>query len=567
MKSNVSLFALKDKQYYKNTPYFKTNIEINNGINSTITIGLVVNSLTGQVNLTKLFQELQNGVKNKKKNFMDWRYLLETMKYTDCYSLMKYGHVHYYYDGKPIYDLSVKKNTDDTDDNSDNNDEVVELSLNNIKDLRIRAELTNKGKVVKTSLITEAKEIFGEIYNKYPNECKGQYGDYHLINRMMNYISFNYEVINNEFIAFILPLLSSDNTNMIKEMSSPEIQINALLDENIPDESDIKKNILNEDEELIEIMKIDNSKKGKLAEKWTENYMKQWIPDIKSCADTKESCDLYSESLGIRVEVKCRNESEKIRNGLNKFHRDVKIHENDTKLFIYLDLCKTSTIDTRIEISPLRLYLNGSDLNEKMMKFIVSTCKSYNKMNYSEYTGEIDSNIVLKSARKNIEEGFKQLRDLYIVKTEELINEILTKNEQMNESGDGKATNEIKINADEPTNEIKKNDIAKNENSIIPTNNEEIKRIKMIPGVDINRLMKHALGVKEFIEANKDKFVIGYYVSKSYDFYLNWCKTNLRQTLLRREFDTVMKNLCINKRISTDPYTGERTNLHYWIVK
>ena len=70
MNGNTSLFAMKNKQFFVNTPYFKVDIDINNNINSTITVGLVVNSLTGQVNLTKLFLDLQNGANNNKKNLI-----------------------------------------------------------------------------------------------------------------------------------------------------------------------------------------------------------------------------------------------------------------------------------------------------------------------------------------------------------------------------------------------------------------------------------------------------------------------------------------------------------------
>lgn len=540
MNSESSLFVMKDKQFFDNTPYFKVNIEINNNINSAITVGLVVNSLTGQVNLTRLFQDLQNGVSNTRKNFADWRYLMETMKYVDCYSLMRYGHVHYYYENEPIYDLSTRDEADEDDDRP---------SLNNIKNLKIKSELINKGRVVKTTLITEAPEIFGEVYNKYPNECKGQYGDYHLITKMMSYVSFNYEIINNDFVAFIIPVLSNDESNMIKEMNKPEDKIKIALDETIPEESIVKKTIF-DDEELSSIITVGNSTKGKMAERWTEKYMKKWIPDITSCADTPESCDLYSDMLKLRIEIKCRTDYEKTKNGIDKFHRDVKVHEKDTNMFIYLDLCRTSHVETRIEINPLRLYLNGNDLNEKMMSFIKLTCEHYNKNIISEYSGEIRSNILLKSARKEFEEGLKELRREYVPKVEDLINEIMT---SINKA---KIVNEIKSEIpDEKMDEQTK---------IIE---EKEKEIKMTPGINKARLEKYANTVKDFVEANKDKFIIGYYVTKSYNLYLDWCKTNLRQTLLKKEFDTVMKNLCDNRRLPTDPYENIKNNLHYWVMK
>lgn len=543
MNSESSLFVMKDKQFFDNTPYFKVNIEINNNINSTITVGLVVNSLTGQVNLTKLFQDLQNGVRNAKKNFKDWKCLIDMMKYVDCYSLMKYGHFHYYYENEPIYVLN-------TDEDEDGDNEPP--SLDNIKNLKIKSDLTNKGKIVKTTLITEAPEIFGEIYNGFPNECKGQYGDYHLITKMMSYISFNYEIINNDFVAFILPILSNDKSNMIKEMNKPEDKIMIALDESIPDESIIKKTIF-DDEELSNIMKINNSTKGKLAERWTEKYMKKWIPDITSCADIPESCDLYSDVLKMRVEIKCRNDYEKTKTGMDKFHRDVKVHEKDTNMFIYLDLCRNSHVISHFEINPLRLYLNGEDLNEKMMNFIKSTCENYNKNIISEYSGEIRSNILLKSARKEFEEGMKELRKEYVPKVEDFINEIM--------ATINKAKQETKTEND--AHEERDGD-GDDESKIIK---EKEMEIKMTPGISKTRLEKYANTVKDFVEANKDKFGVGYYVSKSYNLYLDWCKVNLRQTLLRKEFDLIMKNLCDNRRISTDPYENVRNNLHYWVMK
>lgn len=505
MNGNTSLFAMKNKQFFVNTPYFKVDIDINNNINSTITVGLVVNSLTGQVNLTKLFLELQNGVNNNKKNFMDWRYLMDTMKYVDCYSLMKYGHVHYYYENKPIYDIK----------------DVSEMI--NSKQLKILPELTNKGKVVKTSLISEAEEIYGEIYNGYPNECKGQYGDYHLITKMMSYISINYEIINNEFVSFIIPVLSDKSSTMIEEINRQENKIMIALDNGIPENSIIKKNIF-DDKNLSEILSINNSTKGKLAENWTLNYMKKWFPDIKSCADIPESCDLISDSAGIRVEVKCRYDSEKRKNGICKFHRDVNKHENDTKLFIYLDLCRTSLIKTHIEINPLRLYINGNDLSDDLMNFVSETCLNLNNLHVAEYSGNINSNILVKSTKQMFDEMLAELKNQFKPTLETLINEYVSSS-----------------NGEETSSE----NLVKNK----------------------TRVEKYMNTVKEFVCDNIDKFNTGYYVTKSYDLYVNWCRENKKQNIMKKEFNTIMKTLCENRRILTDPYTNTKNNLHYWIAK
>lgn len=125
--------------------------------------------------------------------------------------------------------------------------------------------------------------------------------------------------------------------------------------------------------------------KGRLAEHTLMKYMQNWIPDMKSCAADVNACDLYSDSMKIRVEIKncvCSDRSLHDHQ-INQFNRDIFVHANDTNLAIFINIAPNSTTVTHIEDNPLRLFINGQDMHAKMMEFICATAKHANQMTYT----------------------------------------------------------------------------------------------------------------------------------------------------------------------------------------
>lgn len=545
--ADSSLFSTEKREFFHGTPYFLTEIRINT-LKQTIPVKLIVNSLTGQVNLNKLFQDLQDGANAHYKYFIDFKYLRGVMAYTDAYSLLRYGHVHYTYNGKNIYGIT--------------DDEFIRTNQTNLK---IHPDLLNKGKVVKASLLQEAPEVFGEQYNGMPNDCKGLYGDYHLISKMMSYISPIYEVINNEFIAYVLPILSTKNETLITTLQDPshelisktnrfqtvktglkeiisdtkekdvdidDIDFNG-LDDLIIDFGDAQtcdsKRVFTSktatappwkvDKTLLDIMKIDNTSKGVLAEQWTLEYFKNYIPDIESCSHKPESCDLISNSLKLRIEIKCHNTVESAKSGINKFHRDCHVNMNNTNLFVYLDISPISTIITHFEINPLRFYINGKDLNKYITQLMVYTAKTYNTTHIIEDVTDISSNLLLKDTRILFREALQ--KELPI-----LLQEF-----------------SIPIFQDEPP--------------------ENIERIKG----RLSRMKEHENTIKRFFDAEHDRFVVGYYKSKTYLLYKDWCKQNSIQHLRYEEFNSLFKSYCVDVRITPDPINPSDTQKHrFWRI-
>lgn len=137
---------------------------------------------------------------------------------------------------------------------------------------------------------------------------------------------------------------------------------------------------------LKNIISAKSGNKGQLAEEYMLQYMKNWIPDIVSVADIPNSCDFWSESLKLRVELKCISQAEKgvWKSCICQFNRDAYVHAHDTHLFVFMNVgFDDSVIKTHIEDNPTRLFISGKDMNDHMMDFIVETATSIGKIVYT----------------------------------------------------------------------------------------------------------------------------------------------------------------------------------------
>ena len=416
------------------------------------------------------------------------------MKYIDYYSLINYGHVHFMYMGKHIY------NTDE------------DLFNVNWKKLNVLDCLTNKGKIMKTSIITENPEIFGETYNGAPNELKGQYGDFHLITKIMNYISPFYEIINNDFIAYMIPYLNEENKTLLDFTTNNVSNDLKLLINN--DKTDIMEN-----ENLKKILLDDKTThKGKLAEQFIKDYLKKYIPDIKDVSNIPRNMDLYSDELNIRFEIKCHINNEKQSVDINKFNRDCYVNKDNTLLFVYLDLTKDSSLKTHLRAFPLRLFVNGYDFNEDMIDFIINSANNINRYDIIENKTNLTSHLIIKDTRTMFQEMLNDFKK-----------------------------------------EIEENYVFMERQKNIPLKNNTIE----VP----DRVEHCSKFVKNFLDDNRILYQKGYYAKKSYELYLSWCKENKVQPLLYKEFNKEMKKYCNNVRILKDIITGVNNRLHYYVLK
>lgn len=502
MNCQQALFASSNKKFYEGTPYFSIEIMFDMDLFHHNKLMIVINKETGQINLSQAFRNLQEmtGIQLSKnsRNFIDWKYLLETTKYIDAYSVLHYGHPHFTYQGKHIY-------------NTDGDITTV------VKKTTFKPELVTKGKIASVSVIDEAPEIFGETYNGYPNECKGQYGDFHLLILMMDYLSPKFQIIHNEFSAYMLPLLSNQGETFMSVMQKGASN---LILKNTDIET-IQSSSALKDTELHEIMKNPTTHKGKLAERFVMNKLKPFIDDIEDCSSIKKAMDLYSKSLSTRFEIKCHSATTKKTEGLNKFHRDCHEHELDTNWFVYIDFSEKSDIKTHIEINPCRMYINGDDFDERTIEFMKTTIINSNMVRITGNATRVDSNLIINDTRTVIQETMKGL-----LKTE-LIKQI----------------KDLVIDAPETFEEYY------NENEI---------REKQLENMRIE--------VKSFLDDNNE-FKTGYYAAKSYDKYQKWAVNKQRPCLPTREFNKIMAEFCEKKRIVNDLYTGENNRLFYWILK
>ena len=504
MESEKSLFISRDRKFYEGTPYFSTAIQINIP-SGAIPVTVVVNANTGHVNLTKLFQDLQNGVRANQKAFADFRYLKSVLMYIDTYSLLKYGHVHYTYNGHNIY-------------NTRNDDDILRSDHTA---LSLHSDLMNKGKVVKSSLVQEVtNEIYSEKYNGRHNDCKGQYGDYHLIAKMMNYISPVYEIVNNAFIAFMLPIVSAKGETLLSTMNDPVMDIRSAIGKDTIQESvkyitETDETLPVNDSSLQSIIAKKESSKGTDAEAWALEYLKRYIPDIESCSSQPCSCDLYSPSLKIRVEVKCNNGSEKLSANEEKFHRDCHVHAEDTKVFVYLNLNPTTTAVSRVEINPLRFYINIADFNESIVKIIIETAKNYNTVHTVGNVGKITSNILIRDVRTMLREAISaELPSMIIDSFNDTVKMVKEeyKNEPMNERIKGRQA----------------------------------------------RIDMQVENIERFFNEHRTQFIDGLAKRQTYDIYMQWCLANGIQHLRYEEFNVSFDRHCKNTRVKTENGSSKR---------
>ena len=503
IEAERSLFVSGERVFYEGTPYFSTTININL-TDKTIPIKIVVNSKTGHINLTKAFMDLQNGVDAKYKAFLDFRYLKGVLMYIDTYSMLRYGHVHYLYNGRNIYNIS------DSD--------LLKTDHNHIS---LHPDLMNKGKVVKASLLQEVpNEIYSEKYNGRHNDCKGQYGDYHLIAKMMNYISPVYEIVNNAFIAFMLPIISAKGETLMSTMNDPVMNIRSAIGKNIIQESvqhitETDEKLPINDNSLQSIIAKKESSKGTDAEAWSLEYLKRYIPDIESCSSQPCSCDLYSPSLKIRVEVKCNNGSEKLSANEEKFHRDCHVHAEDTNVFVYLNLNPTTTAVSRVEVNPLRFYINIADFNESIVKIIIETAKSYNTVHIVGNVSKITGNILIRDIRTMLREAIStELPSMIIDSFNDTVNIVKEeyKNEPMSERIKGR-------------------------NARIEMQNKNI---------------------EQFFNEHRSEFIDGLAKGYTYDIYKQWCLTNGVQHLRYEEFNTSFARHCKDTRVKAENGSSKR---------
>ncbi len=499
-----ALFVSGERKFYDGTPYFSTVIHIN-VMDGSIPVNIVVNSETGYVNLTRLFQDLQNGVRANQKAFADFRYLKSVLMYIDTYSLLRFGHVHYSYNGRNIYNL-------------DNDGDILRSDHTA---LVLHPDLVNKGKVVKSTLLQEVPgEIYGEKYNGRYNDCKGQYGDYHLIAKMMNYISPVYEIVNNAFIAFMLPIVSAKGETLLSTMNDPVMDIRSAIGKNAIQESvqhitETDEALPINDSSLQSIIAKKESSKGTDAEQWSLEYLKRYIPDIESCSNQSCSCDLYSPSLKIRIEVKCNNGSEKLSANEEKFHRDCHVRALDTNVFVYLNLNPTTTAVSRVEINPLRFYINIADFNESIVKIIIETAKSYNTVHIVGNVSKITGNILIRDVRTMLREAISaELPTMIIDSFNDAVK--MVKEEYENE----------------PTNERIKGRQAR-----IDMQNENIDR---------------------FFNEHRKEFTEGLAKKYTYDTYKQWCITNGVQHLRYEEFNSSFARHCRDTRVKTQNGSSKR---------
>lgn len=503
LDSEKPLFVSGNRELYAGTPYFSTTININTNAGS-IPIKIVVNSETGHINLTKAFFDLQKGVGAKYKAFNDFRYLKSVMVYVDTLSLMKYGHPHYKYNSNNIYNVS--------------DDQLLTIDQTSIT---IHPDLLNKGKMVKASLLQEVpNEIYGEKYNGRYNDCKGQYGDYHLIAKMMNYISPVYEIVNNAFIAFMLPIVSAKGETLISTMNHPVMNIRSAIGKNTIQESmqyitETNETLPINDSSLQTIIAKKESSKGTDAEAWSLEYLKRYIPDIESCSSQACSCDLYSPSLKIRVEVKCNNGSEKLSANEEKFHRDCRVRALDTNVFIYLNLNPTTTAVSRVEINPLRFYINIADFNESIVKIIIETAKSYNTVHTVGNVSKITGNILIRDVRTMLREAI----------TAELPSMII---DSFNDT--------VKMVKEEYKNEPM---------------NERIKGRQA-------RIDMQTENIERFFNEHRAEFIDGLAKRDTYDIYMQWCLTNGVQHLRYEEFNVSFDRYCKESRVKTENGSSKR---------
>jgi hypothetical protein len=208
------MFTSSDKEFYADSPYYALTITINL-LYTEIPVKIMVNKENRFINLSRIFEDLQKGLKFKQTDFKDFQNLKSTHLYVDVYSLMYFGHVHYTYNSQNIYGVP------DT--------EIFSIDPKNIP---IRSGV--KGKNSNTLKISSIQQFPNEIYGEYNNkkgEFHGQFGDYRLVPKIMSYISPSYEMISDEFVRYLYSCLFANETKN-KQQTNEIIQADTVQSNN-----------------------------------------------------------------------------------------------------------------------------------------------------------------------------------------------------------------------------------------------------------------------------------------------------------------------------------------------
>lgn len=471
---DTSFFAIKSREAVKKTPFIKISIDIDIKIFPVINVLLVVNKNNNHVNLMKLFSDLENGIGVHKRKYNDWKSSQFVVKYVDIYSLLHYGHLHYSYNDKPIYVT---------------NDYSKPL---NIDELKIVPEIYINDRVAsKTKGLSEANEIYGDIYKGNPTECRGQYGEYHLIGYMMNYISIYYMNISTAFVKFVGEILDNNEFVNVCERVDSDVNCNVGV-------TDSASQYNSNDCSDVDVRSSCNESYDSMM-----YYIKQLIPDIVTLDN---SVCLLSNTLKLMIYVN-RNEFD-----VNVFKNKMNEHA-ECYVYVCIDLCDESNLTSHLEFNPLCIYINCDDFNMEVISFICNICVYY-KNNTIEY------------------DNIQIVKSVYESKIDKIANEFACKLMTRLE-----------------------NELNNRNNSIIDYINND------------NKSNDYSSVIRDFVKDNRDKYKTGYYVSKSYTLYTNWCSKKNKYILTAKEFKNIMNSICYRTTLNTDPYTKEHSTLQYWIEK
>jgi hypothetical protein len=308
---------------------------------------------------------------------------------------------------------------------------------------------------------------------------------------MLTYISPIYEVIANEIMDFIRKIIETDISEVYTKQEETELIQSG------------QESFM--DDDLRTILDKTCTSKGNDAEAWALKIFNKYIPDMKNCSYTPKSCDLYSPSLKIRVEVKCHPRSEKPLVNEEKFHRDCHACIEDTNVFVYLNLNPTSTMVSRIEIDPLRIYVGINDFNENIVKLIIETSKNYNAKRAVGAVGKLTGNIVIQDVRTMLQDTLANEFTTTIIK-------------HFNDTID-----------------------------MVRKEYEETPKGERIKGRN-QRINEHKGNILRFFEENKSLFEEGCPKAKTYGIYLEWCNTNVIQHIRNEEFNSVFIDFCKDSR-------------------
>ena len=201
---NKPTFTSSDKEFYADSPYYALTITINLPY-SEIPVRIIVNKENGFINLTRIFEDLQKGLRFKQTDFKDFQHLKSTYLYVDVFSITYYNHVHYSYNSQNIYGVP--------------DNEIPMIDPKNIP-LRSGVKGKNSNTLKISSIQQRSNEVYGE-YNGKKGEFHGQFGDYRLIPKIMSYISPNYELIGDNFPRYICSCLYANESK--KEQPTNEI--------------------------------------------------------------------------------------------------------------------------------------------------------------------------------------------------------------------------------------------------------------------------------------------------------------------------------------------------------